>query len=63
MTAEETVRRIVQRAMENNRLSQRSLAHAVGCGPSTIAKLLEEDTTRLTQEQWVILMNLGGVTF
>ena len=63
MTAEETVRRIVQRAMENNRLSQRSLAHAVGCGSSTIAHLLDEDTTRLTQEQWVILMNLGGVTF
>lgn len=63
MKPEETVRRIVQRAMENNRLSQRSLAHAVGCGSSTIAKLLEEDTTRLTQEQWVILMNLGGVTF
>ena len=41
-TPNETVRRITQRAMERHRLSQRGLAHEIGCGDGSIAKLLDE---------------------
>lgn len=60
MTAEETVRRMAERAMGRHRLSQRGLAHEIGCGDGSIAKLLDEQEVRLTQEQWFYLMTLGG---
>ena len=53
-TPNETVRRITQRAMERHRLSQRGLAHEIGCGDGSIAKLLGEQEVRL-------LMTLGGI--
>ena len=60
-TPNETVRRITQRAMERHRLSQRGLAHEIGCGESSIAKLLDEQEVRLTQEQFFNLITLGGI--
>ena len=60
MTPNEVIRRITQRAMERHRLSQRGLAHEIGCGDGSIAKLLDEQEVRLTQEQWFYLMTLGG---
>lgn len=42
MTPNETIRRIAQRAMERHRLSQRGLAHEIGCGEGSIAKILDE---------------------
>ena len=42
MTPNEAIRRITQRAMERHRLSQRGLAHEIGCGDGSIAKLLDE---------------------
>lgn len=60
MTPNETIRRITQQAMERHRLSQRGLAHEIGCGDGSIAKLLDEQEVRLTQEQWFYLMTLGG---
>mgnify|MGYP002543388088 FL=1 len=60
-TPNEKVRRITQRAMERHRLSQRGLAHEIGCGDGSIAKLLDEQEVRLTQEQWFYLMTLGGI--
>ena len=56
----EAIRRITQRAMERHRLSQRGLAHEIGCGEGSIAKILDEQEVRLTQEQWFYLMTLGG---
>ena len=35
-------------------------AHEIGCGDGSIAKLLDEQEVRLTQEQWFYLMTLGG---
>ena len=55
-TPNEIVRRITQQAMERHRLSQRGLAHEIGCGDGSIAKLLDEQEVRLTQEQWFYLM-------
>lgn len=43
-----------------HRLSQRGLAHEIGCGEGSIAKILDEQEVRLTQEQWFYLMTLGG---
>ena len=60
-TPNEIVRRITQQAMERHRLSQRGLAHEIGCGDGSIAKLLDEQEVRLTQEQWFYLMTLGGI--
>ena len=60
MTAEETVRRLAQRAMETHRLSERGLARLLGCGWDTVNHLLNEDTVRMTQEQVFNLMALGG---
>lgn len=60
MTPNEAIRRITQRAMERHRLSQRGLAHEIGCGDGSIAKLLDEQEVLLTQEQWFYLMTLGG---
>lgn len=40
MTPNEAIRRITQRAMERHRLSQRGLAHEIGCGEGSIAKIL-----------------------
>ena len=59
MTPNEVIRRITQQAMERHRLSQRGLAHEIGCGDGSIAKLLDEQEVRLTQEQWFYLMTLG----
>ena len=42
MTPNEVIRRITQQAMERHRLSQRGLAHEIGCGDGSIAKLLDE---------------------
>ena len=42
MTPNEAIRRITQRAMERHRLSQRGLAHEIGCGEGSIAKILDE---------------------
>lgn len=61
MKPEETVRRLTQRAMERNSLSQRGLAWEMGCGLQTVAHLLDEENVRLNQEQWLVLMKLGGV--
>ena len=61
MTPNEAVRRLTQRAMERNSLSQRGLAWEMGCALTTTAKLLDEETVRLNQEQWVILLKLGGI--
>ena len=61
MTAEETVRRLAQRAMEDHRLSERGLARLLGCGWETVNHLLNEENVRLTQTQWFNLMALGGV--
>ena len=60
MTAEETVRRMAERAMETHRLSERGLARLLGCGWDTVNHLLNEDTVRMTQEQVFNLMALGG---
>ena len=60
-TPNEYFRRLAQRAMETHRLSQRGLAHEIGCGDGSIAKLLDEQEVRLTQEQWFYLMTLGGI--
>ena len=60
MTAEETVRRLAQRAMEDHRLSERGLARLLGCGWETVNHLLNEENVRLTQTQWFNLMALGG---
>ena len=60
MTAEETVRRLAQRAMEDHRLSERGLARLLGCGWETVNHLLNEENVRMTQEQWFNLMALGG---
>lgn len=60
MTAEETVRRMAERAMGRNRYSPHDLAKAVGCGDTTVRHLLNEDTVRLTTEQWLNLSALGG---
>ena len=61
MTAEETVRRMAERAMERHGLNQRELAWEMGCGLQTVAHLLDEENVRLNQEQWLVLMKLGGV--
>ena len=61
MTAEETVRRMAGRAMERHGLNQRELAWEMGCGLQTVAHLLDEENVRLNQEQWLVLMKLGGV--
>lgn len=61
MTPNETVRRLTQRAMERHGLNQRELAWEMGCGLQTVAHLLDEENVRLNQEQWVVLMKLGGV--
>lgn len=61
MTPNEAIRRITQRAMERHRLSQRGLAHEIGCGEGSIAKILDEQEVRLTQEQWFYLMTLGNI--
>lgn len=61
MTPNETVRRLTQRAMEQNRLSERGLAHEIGCGSGTISRLLDEESVRLTQEQWLLLLKMGGI--
>lgn len=61
MTAEETVRRMAERAMEDHRLSERGLARLLGCGWETVNHLLNEENVRLTQTQWFNLMALGGV--
>lgn len=60
MTAEETVRRMAERAMGKHRLGAHDLAKAVGCGDTTVRHLLNEDTVRLTTEQWLNLSALGG---
>lgn len=60
MTAEETVRRMAERAMGRHRLGAHDLAKAVGCGDTTVRHLLNEENVRLTQEQWFNLMALGG---
>lgn len=60
MTAEETVRRMAERAMGSHRLNPHDLAKAVGCGDTTVSHLLNEDTVRLTTEQWLNLSALGG---
>lgn len=61
MKPEETIRRLTQRAMERNNLNQRGLAWEMGCAPTTVSKLLDEENVRLSQEQWIILMQLGGI--
>ena len=61
MKPEETVRRMAERAMERNNLNQRGLSWEMGCAPTTVAKLLDEENVRLSQEQWIILMQLGGI--
>lgn len=61
MTPNETVRRLTQRAMERNNLNQRGLSWEMGCAPTTVAKLLDEENVRLSQEQWLVLMKLGGI--
>lgn len=60
-TPNEVVRRITQQAMERHRLSQRGLAHVIGCGAGSISKILDEQEVRLTQEQFFNLMTLGGI--
>ena len=61
MTAEETVRRMAERAMGRHRLkSARELAEAVGCGQQAARHILNEETVRLTTEQWLNLSALGG---
>lgn len=60
MKPEETVRRMAERAMGSHRLSPHDLAKAVGCGDTTVRHLLNEDTVRLTTEQWLNLSALGG---
>ena len=49
MTAEETVRRMAERAMGRHRLGAHDLAKAVGCGDTTVRHLLNEETVRLTE--------------
>lgn len=61
MTPNETVRRLTQRAMERNNLNQRELSWEMGCGIQAVSHLLDEENVRLNQEQWVILMRLGGI--
>ena len=61
MTPNEVIRRITQQAMERHRLSQRGLAHEIGCGDGSIAKLLDEQEVRLTQEQLSLIHILTGV--
>ena len=60
MKPEETVRRMAEHAMGRNRYSPHDLAKAVGCGDTTVRRLLNEDTVRLTTEQWLNLSALGG---
>ena len=60
MTPNEGHRRLTQGGKGGHRLSQRGLAHEIGCGDGSIAKLLDEQEVRLTQEQWFYLMTLGG---
>lgn len=59
-TPNEYFRRLTQKAMENNRLSERGLARLLGCGWETVNHLLNEENVRLTQTQWFNLMALGG---
>lgn len=60
MTAEETVRRMAERAMGRHRLkSARELAQAIGCGEQAARKLLNEETTRLNGSQWLMLWCLA----
>lgn len=50
-TPNETVRRITQQAMERHRLSQRGLAHEIGCGGGSShsgAVVLFDDVGRKT---------------
>lgn len=61
MTPNETVRRLTQRAMERHNLNQKELSWELGCGRQTVDHLLDEENVRLNQEQWVILMRLGGI--
>ena len=61
MTENEIVRRLTQRAMERHNLNQKELSWELGCGRQTVAHLLDEENVRLTQEQWVVLMKLGGI--
>lgn len=60
-SSNETVRRLTQRAMERHGLNQRELAWEMGCGLQAVAHLLDEENVRLNQEQWVVLMKLGGI--
>ena len=46
--------------MGTHRLGAHDLAKAVGCGDTTVRHLLDEDTVRLTTEQWLNLSALGG---
>ena len=60
MTAEETVRRMAERAMGRHRLkSARELAQAIGCGEQAARKLLNEETTRLNGSQGLMLWCLA----
>ena len=61
MTPNEAIRRITQRAMERHRLSQRGLAHEIGCGEGSIAKILDEQEVRLTHEL-VLFDDIGRET-
>ena len=61
LSAYEIVRKATERAMERHRLSQRALASAVGCGPSSIANMLDNMPVRLNQEQYIALLSLAGM--
>lgn len=60
MTINRTVRRLTERAMDLHHLTPKTLSDAVGCNSKSIYRILEEETVRMTQEQYFNLFTLAG---
>lgn len=60
-TPNEVVRRAAQRAMEIHHMTEPELARAIGCGRKAVSRIMDEETVRMTQDQWFGLCNLAGI--
>lgn len=61
MTVNHAVKKIVNMAMDLHRLTPVELSKAVGCNEKSIYRLLDEETVKLSQEQYFNLFSLAGV--